>query len=413
MKKHILFLWVLALLCSLAGCSSDSQMRTELPKTTEAATEETQIVFQPSQAETIHFHDKVLNIADLSPDTAQWLTWYNTLSEEEQQAVSYVPSDLYELCGYPSAEDAAVEETQPRANQYEAYQWLVNLDAEDVAFVEFLNFIDPQFPYRRYEGAEIQEVIDLFQATACLEYMPFHPVYEYEPIVQWPGYYSKEFHVVMKDGTAHTICSVYSVATVIDGTGFGTFSVWLNHHWPESGNAPLPEHWAQEAAARNYHTADPVSTLSTASHDAQRDNLNYSYDTDISFGSLSRYYPVGRGGIDLSASEASRTGVTLNTYWTGTSGLTQLHVQPQYRLEKWQEDAKTYVPFEGGHFLSDAPQEFLPDASRSWYISWKDVCGSLEPGHYRVGMIFCEEYNSGIRNEIPCYAKFSITEERQ
>ena len=161
------------------------------------------------------------------------------------------------------------EPTQPPADHYEAYQWMVNLKAEDIAYVEFLNLSDPQFPYRRYEGTEIQEVIDLFQAKKRLEYMPIHPVYEYAPAVQWQGYYTTEFHVVMKDGTAHTVGSVYSVATVIDGTGFHTISDWLNHHWPDTGNAPLPENWAQEAAARNYHTADPVSTLTTTFHDIQ------------------------------------------------------------------------------------------------------------------------------------------------
>lgn len=302
------------------------------------------------------------------------------------------------------------ETTEPGIDQDQAFQWMVNLKAEDVAYVEFLNLNDNQFPYRRYEGDEIQEVIDLFQAKQSLEYMPFHPVYEYAPIVEWPGYYSKEFHVIMKDGTAHTVCSVYSVATVIDGTGFHTISDWLNHHWPESGNAPLPENWAQEAAARNYHTADCVSTLSTAAHDAQRENLDYSYDTEIAFGSLSRYYPIGRGGIELSASGASKVGVSLSAYWTGTGGLTRLQVQPQYWLEKWQEDAEHYVSFDDGQFLSESPPELLSDHTRYWYLSWKDACGSLEPGHYRVGMTFCEECNGSIRNETTCYAKFSITE---
>ena len=137
--------------------------------------------------------------------------------------------------------DPVPAETQPGIEDYQAFQWMVNLKAEDVAYVEFINLNDPQFPYRRYEGAEIQEVIDLFQARKCREYMPVHPVYAYEPVVQWQGYFTREFHVVMKDGTAHTVCSVYSVSTVIDGTGFQTISDWLNHHWPESGNAPLPE----------------------------------------------------------------------------------------------------------------------------------------------------------------------------
>ena len=304
---------------------------------------------------------------------------------------------------------STAEATELSVDQYQAFQWMVNLNAEDVAYVEFINLNDPAFPYRRYEGAEIQEVIDLFQAKQCLEYMQLHPAREYAPIVQWPGYYSKEFHVVMKDGTAHTVCSVYSVATVIDGTGFHTISAWLNHYWPTSGNAPLPEDWAQEVAARNYHTADCVSTLSTAAHDAQRENLNYSYDTEVTFGSLSRHYPIGRGGIELSASGASTTGVSLSAYWTGTSGLTQLHVQPQYWLEKWQDDVECYVSCDDGQFLSEPP-ELISEDTRHWYLSWKDACGSLEPGHYRVGMTFYEEYNGSIQNETICYAKFSITE---
>lgn len=299
------------------------------------------------------------------------------------------------------------EETQPSVDHYQAYQWMVNLKADDVAFVEFLNFSDPQFPYRRYEGAEIQEVIDLFQAKKCQEYMPFHPVYAYEPAVQWQGYFTREFHVVMKDGTAHTVCSVYSVSTVIDGTGFATISDWLNHHWPDTGNAPLPENWELEVATRKYHTAEVTSTLSTTFHDAQRENLDHSYDTDVAFGSESRHYPIGRGGIELSASGASQTGVTISTYWTGTNGLTQLCIQPQYQLERWQEDAKTYFPLKDGRFSSQSPQEFLPNKTRHWYISWKEP---LESGHYRVGMTFCEEYNGSIQNETICYAKFSITE---
>ena len=300
-------------------------------------------------------------------------------------------------------------ETQSGVEDYQAYQWMVNLKADDVAYVEFLNLSDPQFPYRRYEGAEIQEIIDLFQAKKCLEYVPYHPVYEYAPFVQWPGYYTTEFHVVMKDGTAHTVGSVYSVATVIDGTGFHTISDWLNHHWPESGNAPLPENWAQEAAARNYHTsADSVSTLSTTVHDMERANLNYSYDTDIAFGSLSRHYPIGRGGVELSATEPSKAGVSLSAFWASTGSLTQIHIQPQYWLEKWQDDIGCYVSLDGGQFRSEVPQ-LLPEATRYWYVSWEDTCGLLETGHYRVGMTIYEEYNGNIQNETVCYAKFSLS----
>lgn len=323
-------------------------------------------------------------------------------------------TEIVQQTEIPSVPDVPeTEETQPSVDYYQAYQWMVNLKAEDVAYVEFINLNETQFPYRRYEGDEIQEVIDLFQAKECLEYAP---LLEYAPIVQWPGYYSKEFHVVTKDGTAHTVCSVYSTITVIDGTGFHTISDWLNNHWPETGNAPLPDNWAQDVAERNYHTAeDSVSTHSTSSHDIQRQNLDHSYNTDIEFGSASRNYPIGRGGLaELSASGVTGDGLSLSAYWTGTGGLTRLHVQPQYWLEKWQEDSPdgtgSYRSFNGGQFLSEVPQELFSEGPLSWYVSWKDTCGSLEPGHYRVGMICYEEYNGNIQNETICYAKFSITE---
>ena len=163
-------------------------------------------------------------------------------------------------------------------------------------------------------------------------------------------------------------------------------------------------------ASRNYHAADCISTLSTSAQEAQQENLDHSYNTDILFGSLSRHYSVGRGGIELSASGASQTGLTLSTYWTGTSGLTRLHIQSQYWLEKWQEDSETYLPLENGQFSSESPQELSPSNTRHWYVSWND---SLETGHYRVGMTFYEEYNGSIRNETICYAKFSITDNIQ
>ncbi len=75
------------------------------------ATEEArqQIQFQTDETETITFHDKTFLKSDLSEETIEWLEWYNSLPEEEQLAISGIPSDLYELCGYPKAETAETE----------------------------------------------------------------------------------------------------------------------------------------------------------------------------------------------------------------------------------------------------------------------------------------------------------------
>lgn len=54
-------------------------------------------------ADTVSFHDKTFSKADLSAETLEWLEKYNAMSEDEQLAISYIPADLYELCGYGEA----------------------------------------------------------------------------------------------------------------------------------------------------------------------------------------------------------------------------------------------------------------------------------------------------------------------
>ncbi len=47
-----------------------------------------------NEPETVVFHDKVFNKSELSEETLEWLEKYNLLSQEEQLAISYVPSEL-------------------------------------------------------------------------------------------------------------------------------------------------------------------------------------------------------------------------------------------------------------------------------------------------------------------------------
>ena len=91
MKKLIAVVLCLVLALSMVGCSNSA-----------------------NKTETISFHDKTFNKADLSPETLNWLIQYNKLSEEEQLAIRFIPSDLYELCGYENAiEEVGSTEAQP------------------------------------------------------------------------------------------------------------------------------------------------------------------------------------------------------------------------------------------------------------------------------------------------------------
>lgn len=56
-----------------------------------------------------HYHNNWYNKEDLTAETIEWLTWYNSLTEEEQLAVSHVPADLLELEGLANGSDMEAE----------------------------------------------------------------------------------------------------------------------------------------------------------------------------------------------------------------------------------------------------------------------------------------------------------------
>ena len=48
-----------------------------------------------TENEVVEFHGQSFSKSDLSEETLEWLEWYNSLSPEEQLAVSSIPADLY------------------------------------------------------------------------------------------------------------------------------------------------------------------------------------------------------------------------------------------------------------------------------------------------------------------------------
>ena len=58
----------------------------------------------------VRFGDRWIDSDGLSEETREWLSWYNSLSQEDQLAVSYIPPEVYERLGFDNAqtEDADV-----------------------------------------------------------------------------------------------------------------------------------------------------------------------------------------------------------------------------------------------------------------------------------------------------------------
>lgn len=54
----------------------------------------------------VRFGDRWVDKDSLSEETLEWLSWFNSLPEEEQLAVSAIPSDLLDSSGISATEDA-------------------------------------------------------------------------------------------------------------------------------------------------------------------------------------------------------------------------------------------------------------------------------------------------------------------
>lgn len=69
-------------------------------------------VFQKRSTLRVRYCDTWFDASDVSDETLRWLLWFNSLDADAQMCVSFMPGDLYELCGYPSAEDIAAVDAQ-------------------------------------------------------------------------------------------------------------------------------------------------------------------------------------------------------------------------------------------------------------------------------------------------------------
>lgn len=54
----------------------------------------------------VRFGGHMVDADKLSKETLEWLAWYNSLPEEDQLAVNYIPPDLYDEFGFAETEDA-------------------------------------------------------------------------------------------------------------------------------------------------------------------------------------------------------------------------------------------------------------------------------------------------------------------
>lgn len=84
MKRWIVLFLVMAC-TALAGCGQSESEDLQQG-------ENMQYFFS---GEVVEFNGQSFSKSDLTEETLEWLEWYNSLSPEEQLAVSSIPADLY------------------------------------------------------------------------------------------------------------------------------------------------------------------------------------------------------------------------------------------------------------------------------------------------------------------------------
>lgn len=65
--------------------------------------------FTDADSKVVEFHGSLFNKGDLSKETIEWLEWYNSLSPEDQLAISSVPADLYTYDSSGAVDEVAGE----------------------------------------------------------------------------------------------------------------------------------------------------------------------------------------------------------------------------------------------------------------------------------------------------------------
>ena len=93
--------------------------------------------------ETVSFHDKTINKSELSEETLEWLEHYNTLSSEEQLAISSIPADLYKLCGYGNAAEIVADESETVSFRDKTFN-KADLSEETLEWLEHYNTLSSE-----------------------------------------------------------------------------------------------------------------------------------------------------------------------------------------------------------------------------------------------------------------------------
>ena len=104
-------------------------------------------------ADTVTYHGRSYNRADLSAETLEWLDWYLALSEEERLAVSYEPAELRGGEGFAAAKGEPADTVTYHGRSYNR----ADLSAETLLWLEsYLALSEEEQLAVSYEPAELR-----------------------------------------------------------------------------------------------------------------------------------------------------------------------------------------------------------------------------------------------------------------
>lgn len=133
-----------------------------------------------------------------------------------------------------------------------------------------------------------------------------------------------------------------------------------------------------------------------------------SYNEETGPGAVARDWYIEDVDISLSIDQPETSILPISVVTWAPDDLGTLEVGTEYWIEKW--DGKAYQEI---HTIDGQPwmvpaQPLDCNGEFSWTADYGQSYGTLEPGHYRLGMMISLIPTTGERTEMGCYAKFQI-----
>lgn len=133
-----------------------------------------------------------------------------------------------------------------------------------------------------------------------------------------------------------------------------------------------------------------------------------SYNEETGPGAVARDWYIEDVDISISIDQPETSVLPISAVTWAPEAMGTLEVGTEYWIEKWDGTAYQEIHTVDGKPWMVPVQTLDCNGDFSWTADYAQSYGTLEPGHYRLGMMISLITSTGERTEMGCYAKFQI-----